>query len=734
MTEGFDPYRDWLGWQGDSPPDYYQLFALTRFESNNATIAVAADRAASKVRSFRPGSQAREWSRLLDEIRAAKECLLDAAKKARYDTGLRGGSLPPEKPVVTTGTQAPIDEERFPPGMSPRGANQATTQPVAANPSTAPAELPTPALPLPLPVPTSQPASNAGHWASPYAAGQYPQHSAPQLSAPQHAATPPSYAYAAQSPAALMPGAQFPPAQYPQYPLAAPYPPAQGVLGYAAPQAMPISGVPVAYPAGVYQAGGYSGAYPLPSPPMALAGGEALGFGAAPLDPMAPVSVPLAPSPVAEAPSPRVAGFSAAYMGGNEPSVPLPGGPAAAPPAAVFSAEASPPPASAPTPSQWLPQAAVRPAGPATFAASAEQRARKNQQQLIMTAVVCGMVLIAGIGVAVVVANQNSRSVAAAKLAATNPEEALQPIARTVESELPKTGKKADSPKADLPKVETPQTPTAKTESPTPASPPAPGPMSPPLETTPPAPMPTIPAPTQPAPAQPAPAPPTPEPAPMPAPPPLPPMVTRAEVTPLIKALKAAKDALAEQNFTAANQELELAQKVAKLPKHQEAVARLKEVEGLVRQFHDAVVAAVADFDAGTVFTVGTSTQCAVVEGFSDRVTLRIAGMNKTFHFRDMPPGLALAIADFKFDTTNPVNRVIKGAYLLVSKRADDESREKAKGWWTQAQAVGVDMAHLMPFLTEDYDELLKDASDDSKPANPAKPDEKAAGKKTATR
>ena len=208
-----------------------------------------------------------------------------------------------------------------------------------------------------------------------------------------------------------------------------------------------------------------------------------------------------------------------------------------------------------------------------------------------------------------------------------------------------------------------------------------------------------------------------------------PPMVTRAEVVQLIKALKAAKDALATQNFAEVDQELQQAEKLAKLPKHQEAVARLKEVEGLVRQFHDAVVAAVADFDAGTTFTVGTSTECAVVEGFSDRVTLRIAGMNRTFHFRDMPPGLAVAIADHKFDSVNPVNRVIKGAYLLVSKRADEESREKAKGWWTQAQASGVDLSNLMPFLTENYDELIKDVNDDARPAAPAKPDEKASRK-----
>jgi len=211
--------------------------------------------------------------------------------------------------------------------------------------------------------------------------------------------------------------------------------------------------------------------------------------------------------------------------------------------------------------------------------------------------------------------------------------------------------------------------------------------------------------------------------------PPPPPKPTRAEVTALIKALKTAKDALSEQNFAAADQELERAEKLAKLPKHQDAVARLKEIEGLVRQFRDALVAAVAGFEVADEIKVGTSTQAAFVAATSDSITLRITAKNTTFQFRDMPLGLALAIADFKFDANDPVNRVIKGAYLLVHKRADAESHEKAKTWWTEAQAGGVDLARLMPFLTDNYDDLLKDLSDEAKPAVPAKTDPRAAEK-----
>jgi len=188
-------------------------------------------------------------------------------------------------------------------------------------------------------------------------------------------------------------------------------------------------------------------------------------------------------------------------------------------------------------------------------------------------------------------------------------------------------------------------------------------------------------------------------------------MPTKGEVMELIKHLDEARAAISEQNFAEADESLAKAEALAKLPKHQEAVSRLKQVGGYVKQFRDAVAAAVQGLEAGATFMVGTSTQVAMVEGFPDKVILRIAGMNRTFRFSEMPPGLAVAIADQKLDGADPVSRVVKGAYLLVHKRADDESRAKAKTLWDEAQAGGVDMTQLMPFLTDDYAELLQDAA-----------------------
>lgn len=102
MSDGFNSYREWLGLRGSSP-NYYELLGLPLQASDPAKIASAADRAITRVRSFRPGPQAREWARLLDEIRAAKECLLDVDCRTKYDAEQTSAAtaepiLPPESP------------------------------------------------------------------------------------------------------------------------------------------------------------------------------------------------------------------------------------------------------------------------------------------------------------------------------------------------------------------------------------------------------------------------------------------------------------------------------------------------------------------------------------------------------------------------------------------------------------------------------------------------------------
>jgi hypothetical protein len=199
-------------------------------------------------------------------------------------------------------------------------------------------------------------------------------------------------------------------------------------------------------------------------------------------------------------------------------------------------------------------------------------------------------------------------------------------------------------------------------------------------------------------------------------------MVTRQEAIKLGKALTTAKAALGEQNFDEADKQLAIAEPLAKLPEHQAKYERLKEVADYVKQFRGAVAAAVAELEAGSVFKVGTSTQVAVVETFPDKIIVRTAGQNRAYPFQDLPPGLAAALADMKLDPAEPVNRVIKAAYLAVKQPDDEEVQSKAKTWLEEAKLGGIDATSVEMFLTDKYDELAKDIpAEGDKPA--AKPE-----------
>jgi hypothetical protein len=180
----------------------------------------------------------------------------------------------------------------------------------------------------------------------------------------------------------------------------------------------------------------------------------------------------------------------------------------------------------------------------------------------------------------------------------------------------------------------------------------------------------------------------------------------------LVQALEKAKEAVGKQDFTMADEQLKRAESLADSPKHRAAVARLVEIAGYVKQFREAVAAAVQSMQAAETFKVSSGTEVAFVEGFPDMVTLRVLGRNSTYPFRDLPPALALAIAERKLPARNATSAVVKGAYLAIHKQRDNRAEEKAKAFWEEAEMGGVKTAHLMPFFSDHYAEFLKDAAE----------------------
>jgi hypothetical protein len=86
---GFDPYRKWLGIPPEEqPPNYYRLLGIPPFESDPDVIVNAADRQMGHVRRFQAGRYAEICQRILNELAAARVCLLDPVRKRAYDQKL----------------------------------------------------------------------------------------------------------------------------------------------------------------------------------------------------------------------------------------------------------------------------------------------------------------------------------------------------------------------------------------------------------------------------------------------------------------------------------------------------------------------------------------------------------------------------------------------------------------------------------------------------------------------
>ena len=91
MSDDFDPYLHWLGIAAhERPADHYRLIGVRRFEDDIPTIEQAADQRMIAIRQKQTGPRAAHTQLILNELSAARLCLLNPAAKAAYDDMLRG--------------------------------------------------------------------------------------------------------------------------------------------------------------------------------------------------------------------------------------------------------------------------------------------------------------------------------------------------------------------------------------------------------------------------------------------------------------------------------------------------------------------------------------------------------------------------------------------------------------------------------------------------------------------
>lgn len=153
MAEGFDPYHKWLGIPPkDQPPNHYRLLGIERFEADPQVIELAADRQMTHVRSFQTGPHSALSQRLLNELSAARICLLNAQRKAEYDRTLQS-AVPHQATTVQPQPRPPAQLQ--PPAIPQANIVSAGVVPMGTMPQVAArsAQMPSVARPLVQPVP-----------------------------------------------------------------------------------------------------------------------------------------------------------------------------------------------------------------------------------------------------------------------------------------------------------------------------------------------------------------------------------------------------------------------------------------------------------------------------------------------------------------------------------------------------------------------------------------------------
>lgn len=116
MAEQFDPYHRWLGIAPkDQPPNHYRLLGIDVFEADLDVISDAAEQRMAHVRNYQLGQHMTLSQQILNELAAARVCLLNPQKKAEYDRMLQAKLAPAAAPPVAEPTDSPVAEMDFAP-------------------------------------------------------------------------------------------------------------------------------------------------------------------------------------------------------------------------------------------------------------------------------------------------------------------------------------------------------------------------------------------------------------------------------------------------------------------------------------------------------------------------------------------------------------------------------------------------------------------------------------------
>lgn len=176
------------------------------------------------------------------------------------------------------------------------------------------------------------------------------------------------------------------------------------------------------------------------------------------------------------------------------------------------------------------------------------------------------------------------------------------------------------------------------------------------------------------------------------------------QVQQVVRALAAARRELEDGRFDEANAVLQGIEQLPMLPEHEGKFHRLHLLAQYARNFRAALDEALAAFRGGEDIVVGGTVTVGVVQASPDSVTVKVQGANRTYAVADLPPELAIAIAETRLKKDDPVVAVMKAAYLATLQDHRTDRIARARQWFAEAARAGVEIGDLQRVLDDRYD------------------------------
>ena len=165
------------------------------------------------------------------------------------------------------------------------------------------------------------------------------------------------------------------------------------------------------------------------------------------------------------------------------------------------------------------------------------------------------------------------------------------------------------------------------------------------------------------------------------------------------------KGGIKSSERASARKYLKRAATLAELPQHKDLVRRLTLLANYVEQFWATLDRVLRGFQGGEELSYRDSI-ILVREKPTDELKIRYKGLNLSHRLTQLPPGIVMAIANHGFDEAQPVNQVLKGAFLVVHPTSSESKIADARRWWEEAANSDVEIGDLVKVIDDDY--LLK--------------------------